>query len=516
MLSEISFWGMTGDAWYTIVVVLAMFAMLMFSKIRTEVAFLAAMTAMLVGGVLDGKQAFAGFSSSSVVVVAVLFVVIAGLTNTGVLNWIVKHMMGQPRTLTGAIARLMFPVALLSSMLSNTTVVALFINVVRMWSKKLGLSPSKLLIPLSYASGMGGICTLIGTPPNLIISGMYAEQSGVQLGILAPALTGLFCMTVGVLSMIAMQKLLPERKPPFEGSDDDDFTTELLVASDNPYIGMTILEAREVHPSVKHFRNGHNLVLGVRRADGTLLQCTDDLRIQEGDRVFVSGRMQDILWFSKRYSFRSEHLAGVMESEGREDAIGRKTIVSSLIMITMVLLSTFNVLPLLTCCLLAAFAMVICRCCTAGQAMSAINWNIIIVFAGSVAIGNAIENTGIAQMIANGLLGICGSNPYVVLFTLCFVATFITEFISNTAAGAMFCPIALSLAASLGVNPMTFCIALMVAVSSSFATPIGSPTHMLIYAPGGYRFTDFMKIGLPMNIIILIANVLITTIVYPF
>ena len=148
--------------------------------------------------------------------------------------------------------------------------------------------------------------------------------------------------------------------------------------------------------------------------------------------------------------------------------------------------------------------------------MNAVNWNIIIVFAGSVAIGNAIENTGIAQMIANGLLGICGSNPYVILFTLCFVATFITEFISNTAAGAMFCPIALSAAASLGVNPMTFCIALMVAVSSSFATPIGSPTHMLVYSPGGYRFTDFMKVGLPMNIIILIANVLITTIVYPF
>ena len=137
------------------------------------------------------------------------------------------------------------------------------------------------------------------------------------------------------------------------------------------------------------------------------------------------------------------------------------------------------------------------------------------MFAGSVAIGNAIENTGIAQMIANGLLGICGSNPYVVLFTLCFVATFITEFISNTAAGAMFCPIALSTAAALGVNPMTFCIALMIAVSSSFATPIGSPTHLLVYVPGGYRFSDFVRIGLPMNFIILADNIVITLLVFP-
>lgn len=516
MLSEISLWGLSGDAWYTIVVVVAMFASLMLSKIRIEVAFLAAMTALLVGGVLDARQTFSGFSSSSVVVVAVLYVVIAGLTNTGVLNWMVKHLMGQPRTLSGAIARLMFPVAILSSMLTNATVVALFINVVRKWSKKLGLPPSKLLIPLSYASGMGGVCTLIGTPPNLIISGMYAEQSGVQLGILAPAVTGLFCLVVGVLSMIAMQRLLPTRKPAFGMDDEGDFTTELLVPSDNPYIGMTIAEARAAQPTERHFRDGHNVILGVRRPDGTLVQSSDDLVIADGDKVYVSGTLKDVLWFSRRYGFRSEHLAGVMASEADDSVVGAKTLVSTLILLAMIVLSAFGVLPLLTCCLLAAFAMVIARCCTTSQALNAINWNIIIVFAGSMSIGMAIENTGIAQMIAQGLLGVCGSNPYMVLFALCLVATFITEFISNTAAGAMFCPIALSSAAALGVNPVTFCIALMVAVSSSFATPIGSPTHMLVYTPGGYRFTDFLKIGVPMNLIILVANILITTWVYPF
>ena len=159
--------------------------------------------------------------------------------------------------------------------------------------------------------------------------------------------------------------------------------------------------------------------------------------------------------------------------------------------------------------------MIICRCCTSQQAMNSINWPILMVFAGSICLGKALEITGVAQMIANWLLDICGSNPYIALVSMCLVATFVTEFISNAATAAMFCPIAISAATTLGVNPLTFCIALMISVSSSFATPIGSPTHMLVYGAGGYRFTDFLKLGLPMNIIILAANIFITIIVFP-
>ena len=175
--------GLSGNAWFTIAVVLALFAAMIFSKLRTDIIFLAAMSILFVSGVVDVKGAFGGFSSPSVLVIAVLYAVIAGLNHTGVLNWIVKHLMGSPKTLTGAITRVMLPVAFLSSLLTNTTVVALFINIVKIWSKKLGISPSKLLIPLSYASGMGGLCTLIGTPPNIIISGLYNDTTGIQLGI---------------------------------------------------------------------------------------------------------------------------------------------------------------------------------------------------------------------------------------------------------------------------------------------------------------------------------------------
>lgn len=169
-------WGFNLQAWITIVTVLGLFTTLLCTKIRTDIVFICAIGILYVTGVLDAKEAFSGFSSTSVVIVGVLFIVVAGLTYTGVLQWITKNLLGQPESYTKAVARLMLPVAVLSSFLSNTTVVAMFVNIVKMWSKKLGISPSKLLIPLSYASGLGGICTLIGTPPNLIISGLYAEK----------------------------------------------------------------------------------------------------------------------------------------------------------------------------------------------------------------------------------------------------------------------------------------------------------------------------------------------------
>ena len=160
------------------------------------------------------------------------------------LQWIVKNLLGTPGSYSRAVTRLMLPVAVLSSFLSNTTVVALFVNIVKMWSKKLGVSPSKLLIPLSYASGMGGVCTLIGTPPNMIISGLYADKTGAAMNILATTIPGLFCLAVGVLSVIAMRRLLPDRQAPEDSTEETtDYTVELIVPSTHPFIAKTIGKA---------------------------------------------------------------------------------------------------------------------------------------------------------------------------------------------------------------------------------------------------------------------------------
>ena len=499
-MNDLVFWGFSLQAWITIATVLTMFTVLLFTKLRADLVFLAAIGVLFVTGVLDAKEAFSGFSSGSVVVIGVLFVVVAGLMYTGVLQWIVKNLLGHPRSYKGAVVRLMLPVAALSSFLSNTTVVALFVNIVKMWSKKLGISPSKLLIPLSYASGMGGVCTLIGTPPNLIISGLYADQTGTAMNVLATTIPGLFCLAIGVLSIIAMRRLLPDRKAPEEGYDEAmEYTVELIVPSDNKFIGETLGYAGLVN-----IQGGK--LIKMHHFDGVEVPVNENEFIMGGDHLVFAGQIQEIKALTESHGL-------ILGDEVVN--IGWKTFASTAIMITMVVLSALNIIPLLQCAFLAALAMLVFRCCTPNQAMKAINWDILMVFAGSVVLGLAIQKTGIAERLAYSILDVCGTNPIVVMTAICFVATFITEFISNTAAGAMFFPIMYEAATQLGYEPYPFLIALMVSVSSSFATPIGSPTHMLVYGPGGYRFSDFMRIGLLMNIIILAANIFIVNVVYP-
>ena len=588
------FWGFNLYAWITILTVLTMFTVLLLTKLRADVVFLGAISILFVTGVLNAKEAFSGFSSTSVVIIGVLFVVVAGLTHTGVLQWIVKNLLGQPESYSKAVVRLMLPVAALSSFLSNTTVVALFVGIVKMWSKKLGISPSKLLIPLSYASGMGGVCTLIGTPPNLIISGLYAENTGEAMNVLTTTVPGLFCLFIGVLSIIAMRKLLPNRKTPesaFESTSE--YTVELEVPSDNPHIGETVNEA-----GLNDVRGGN--LIEVVHYDEFVSPANGEEILMGGDRLIFSGQIDEILDLKHSHGLVSadHHVFTLSEIDSSRQLrtayvtfgssligksiggttfekdnglvlvavarrgerikqsprevvlqagdtllldcppnmkinessltaklhffdsdqvpnIGKKTLISTTIMMAMVVLSALNVIPLLQCAFLAAIAMLIFRCCNVDQAMKAINWEILMVFAGSVVLGIAIQKTGIAERLAFGILDVCGDNPIVVMTAICFVGTFITEFISNTAAGAMFFPIMYQAAEKLGYEPFPFLVALMVSVSSSFATPIGSPTHMLVYGPGGYRFSDFMRIGLLMNIIILAANIFIVNIIYP-
>ena len=588
------FWGFNLYAWITILTVLTMFTVLLLTKLRADVVFLGAISILFVTGVLNAKEAFSGFSSTSVVIIGVLFVVVSGLTHTGVLQWIVKNLLGQPESYSKAVVRLMLPVAALSSFLSNTTVVALFVGIVKMWSKKLGISPSKLLIPLSYASGMGGVCTLIGTPPNLIISGLYAENTGEAMNVLTTTIPGLFCLFIGVLSIIAMSKLLPNRKAPesaFESTSD--YTVELEVPSDNPHIGETVNEA-----GLNDVRGGN--LIEVVHYDEFVSPANGEEILMGGDRLIFSGQIDEILDLKQSHGLVSadHHVFTLSEIDSSRQLrtafvtfgssligksiggttfekdnglvlvavarrgerikqsprevvlqagdtllldcppnmkinessltaklhffdsdqvpnIGKKTLISTTIMMAMVVLSALNVIPLLQCAFLAAIAMLIFRCCNVDQAMKAINWEILMVFAGSVVLGIAIQKTGIAERLAFGILDVCGDNPIVVMTAICFVGTFITEFISNTAAGAMFFPIMYQAAEKLGYEPFPFLVALMISVSSSFATPIGSPTHMLVYGPGGYRFSDFMRIGLLMNIIILAANIFIVNIIYP-
>ena len=593
-METVLFAGLSFHAWIVIATIILVFGLMLFTKLAPDFVFLGGMTILMVTGALPVDKVLSGFSSSSVVLVGALFVVIAGLVHTGVMQWIVRYCLGTPKSYNMAIFRLMTPVAALSSFLNNTTVVALFINVVKIWAKKLNVAPSKLLIPLSYASGMGGICTLIGTPPNLLISGFYMDQTHEQLSIFTPTLAGLFCLAVGILATIAMKKLIPERTSPEEALENSqNYTVELLVPSDAKFIGETLKDA-----GLFQVEGGH--IIEIIRFDKEIISpVSEDEFIFGGDRLVFSGQVDEILKLRNSHqlvnaahhvfsinevdSNRKLRMANVRFSsslvgtrmvdtdfeernnmvliaiarEGErinqspreiviekgdtlllecpprsksESALtpdlqffesslipqeGKKTLTSSLILLAMIICSSLNIIPLLQASFLAAFAMIILRCCSINQARESIDWGLLMVFAGSISLGSAIEYTGIATKIAEGILSVCGSNPMFALAGICFAATFLTEFTSNTATAAIFFPITYQIAVTLGVNPLTFCVALMIAVSSSFATPIGSPTHMMIYGPGGYRFIDFMRIGIPMNFIILAADLFIVPLLFP-
>lgn len=593
-METVLFAGLSFHAWIVIATIILVFGLMLFTKLAPDFVFLGGMTILMVTGALPVDKVLSGFSSSSVVLVGALFVVIAGLVHTGVMQWIVRYCLGTPKSYNMAIFRLMTPVATLSSFLNNTTVVALFINVVKIWAKKLNVAPSKLLIPLSYASGMGGICTLIGTPPNLLISGFYMDQTHEQLSIFTPTLAGLFCLTVGILATIAMKKLIPERTSPEEALENSqNYTVELLVPSDAKFIGETLKDA-----GLFQVEGGH--IIEIIRFDKEIISpVSEDEFIFGGDRLVFSGQVDEILKLRNSHQLvnAAHHVFSVNEVDSNrklrmanvrfssslvgtrmvdtdfeernnmvliaiaregerinqspreiviekgdtlllecpprsksESALtpdlqffesslipqeGKKTLTSSLILLAMIICSSLNIIPLLQASFLAAFAMIILRCCSINQARESIDWGLLMVFAGSISLGSAIEYTGIATKIAEGILSVCGSNPMFALAGICFAATFLTEFTSNTATAAIFFPITYQIAVTLGVNPLTFCVALMIAVSSSFATPIGSPTHMMVYGPGGYRFVDFMRIGLPMNFIILAADLFIVPLLFP-
>ena len=586
--------GLSFAAWFVILVVVLVFALQVFTKLPSDLVFLGGMGLLLVSGVIPASAVLGSFSSSTVVLIGALFVVVCGLVHTGFLQWVVRYCLGSPKTYRKAIIRLMLPVAALSSFLNNTAVVALFTGVVRLWAKKLGIAPSKLLIPLSYASGMGGICTLIGTPPNLLISGFYTKETGIALSIFTPTLVGLFCLVVGLLSVIALSRLIPVRQSPEDAlQGTGNYTVELMVPTMSSLVGKTVKEA-----GLDNVDGGH--LIEIIRMDREVITAVDDEEfIFGGDRLIFSGDVEKILALRDVHQlvnathhifsldeveknrklrmatvgFRSS-LIGIRMSDTQFEnennlvlvAIARegdvvkgspremelkagdtllmecpqqfhidaqskydlmemsaeslykpdkRTLYSSLIMIAMVTISSLGYLTLLQAAFIAAFAMIACRFCTIDQARESIDWRLLMIFAGSISLGTAIQDTGIAEWISQGILVVCNGSPLVALAGICLVGTFITEFTSNTATAAIFFPIAYQTAVNMDVNPLTFCVALMVSVSSSFATPIGSPTHMIVYGPGGYRFADFARIGIPMNFIIWIANLFITLLLFP-
>lgn len=595
-MEDIVFWGLGLPGWITIVTVLSIFFVMAKTRIPAVVAFLGAMTVLLVTGIISEAEGMAGFGSEPVVVHAAFFVVMAGLMQTGVLYWLTKHLLGNPNEYRQALVKLMLPIASLAAFLNSVNVVALFIDVVRIWARRLGTEPSRLLIPLSYAATLGGTCTLIGNSSNLVISGLYAERTGRALSFFAPLIPGLFCTVIGIGMVIILRHFIPRRQSPestFESTSD--YTVELLVPTENPAVGLSVNDA-----GLRNVRGG-SLIEIVRFDKEIIAPVPKDEFILGGDRLIYSGQINEILELKKSHGlvaadhhvysiseidnnrkmrtayigFGSDLIGSRMsdnEFEHRTDIIlvavarqgkrvniqpreveleagdtlllecppkedneiammtkgsltffdshfvpqlGKKTIYSSIILVIMFILSSLHVMPLMATTMLAAGAMLLLKCCRAQNVTKYIEWDLLLILGATVVFSTAITKTGIADVAANSLLQLCGNNPLIVMAVMCILASLVSEAVSDVAACGVFFPIVYQEAIELGCNPMPFIISLMIAVTTSFASPIGSSTHMLIYGPGGFKFSDFLRIGFLMHVVLLAANLLIVNIIYP-
>ena len=295
-MEDIVFWGLGLPGWITIVTVLSIFFVMAKTRIPAVVAFLGAMTVLLVTGIISEAEGMAGFGSEPVVVHAAFFVVMAGLMQTGVLYWLTKHLLGNPNEYRQALVKLMLPIASLAAFLNSVNVVALFIDVVRIWARRLGTEPSRLLIPLSYAATLGGTCTLIGNSSNLVISGLYAERTGRALSFFAPLIPGLFCTVIGIGMVIILRHFIPRRQSPestFESTSD--YTVELLVPTDNPAVGLSVNDA-----GLRNVRGG-SLIEIVRFDKEIIAPVPQDEFILGGDRLIYSGQINEILELKKSH-----------------------------------------------------------------------------------------------------------------------------------------------------------------------------------------------------------------------
>lgn len=590
--------GLSWQGWLTLATICATFLGNALTNLPAEVVFLGGLAVLFLFGVLDTETALAGFSNGGMVTVGVLYVVVAGVQQTGGLAWMSQQLLGLPKSQNRAMVRLMVPIMALSALLNNTPVVAMFIPVVGDWCRKLRINPSKLMIPLSYASIFGGVCTLIGTSTNLVVNGLLmAETGGQGLAMLDITWVGLPCAIAGTLFLLLAHRwLLPNRKSAFNPTDDPrQYTLEMVVPPGSAMAGKTVEQAglrhlpglylaeiardRQIIPVVgptqvlrdgdqlvfvgavdsivdlhrlrglqpatdqvfkldtprlgrclteavvsdtcplvgKTIREGefrrryHAVVLAVARNGERLPGKIGDMCLRPGDALLLETHPG----FGDQYRGSKDfYLVSVVPDSTPLDH--DKAPIALVALAGMVALAGLGWLSMLQAATLAAVVMVVSGCCAANKALASVEWSVLLVIGAALGLGQAMNSTGLASAIASTLLGPAHSSPWVALVLIYGVTTLLTELVTNNAAAALTFPVAIALARSLGVDSMPFVIAIMVAASASFVTPIGYQTNLMVYGPGGYRFTDFARIGLPISLLFWGITVTVTPLVFPF
>lgn len=585
---------MAWDAALTLMSLAAVLGTLVLTRISADLVLMSALAFLLVTGILEPVQALAGFGNPGVITIATLYVVAAGLKETGAVQWIARRMLGHPKTGRGAQLRMIAPTGILSAFMNNTAVVAMFIPAIQDWAQRLGISASKLLLPLSYAAILGGTCTLIGTSTNLVVNGLLQSQVGIHLGLFELAWVGVPLLVVGGGFLVLFaERLLPDRGGVTEELEQvREYGVEVEVVSPGPLVGRTIAQAglralnygylteidrggrlitavepdRTLQPGDKLYFVGApecaselRRIQGLKPANGSvhkldvanhqrclvevvlgpefpaLGKTVRDSRFRtrfnavilslsrEGKRVpgklgAITFKMGDTLLleashqFAEQYRFRRDFLlVSALNDSTPPDFHKAPRALGILLM--MVVASASGLLSIMEAAFLAAGGMIVSGCLTASRARRSVDLPVLVVIAASFALGNAMTETGAAQWVAGSLLGFGDLSPWVTLALIYLLTAAFTEMITNNAAAVLMFPIALAVSEQLGVNFLPFAVAVMFAASASFITPLGYQTNLMVFGPGRYQFGDYIRVGLPLSLVVAsVAIVLIPNI----
>ena len=569
-------------------------------KLRADLAAMIVLVLLLIFQIVKPDQALYGFANTATATVAAMFVISAGLWRTGLVEWLAGHLdrlagKGERRL----IIVLCFTVALLSAFIVNTATVAILIPVAIILAKTRRITPSRVLIPLSFASQFGGVCTLVGTSTNILVNSMAVENGLKRFHMFEFAPLGIILTLIGVLYLTVFSRILiPKRKGVDEQIDKyrlADYLAEMKVKS-----GSSLIDKRWSDMKNKDLE-GIDLIKIIR--DGKATWRASATKIKEDDYLLLHGNADELIKIKDKYSLETRADVVINDQKLQSDKIeliealvpprsrliGRtlrradyirrygcvvlaiqrrgnvlrdrlvdisfddgdtlllqcdresvqrimqstdlivtneltelhlrkdRAITALGILISVVLLAAFNIVPILVAALIGAVAMVLGRCISIEEAYKAIDWKVIFLLGGILPLGLAMQQTGTAAWLANTVMKpLIEMGPVVVLACLYLITAALTEVMSNNASAILLVPIALSIAEIMGVSARPFLIAITFAASTSFATPIGYQTNTMIYAPGGYKFSDFARIGIPLNIIFWIATVLLAPVIWPF
>ena len=579
---------MSADAWITLGVILGMIVGLVSGRISPPVGVLGATGLLYLLGVIEADEAFSGFSNIAPITVAGLYVLAEGISKTGALRPILRVTLGTVSGTRTSVARLVAPTAAASAFVANTPIVAMLLPEVTRWSDTRGRSASKYLIPLSYASILGGTLTVIGTSTNLLVSGLIEESGGEPFSLFEMIKVSGPVALVGLLVIIVVgAPLLPPRRRPRHASDDSDrpFTVAMRVVPGGPLDGRSVEAAdlrhlegvflaeirrqdRNIAPVAPEqtlraddelvfvgqvdqivdlqgrrglepasgdplrdlpaeatnaffeavigaasplvgntlagigFRGRYQAaVVGIHRAGEAVHAKLGDVPLRAGDTLLLlAGRD-----FRNRWRERTDFLL-VSRLDGPDLRASAKAPIAALALALVALLPVFDVMTVTRATVLAAGVLVLARVLSPREARDAVDLNVVLMIGGAFGLGAAVQSSGLAETIADGLLDATSSfGDFGVVLGLLLSTMILTELVTNTAAAALVFPTAVTVAADSGLDVRITLIGVAVAASCSFLTPIGYQTNTMVYGPGGYRFTDYLRLGVPLSIIVIIG-----------